>query len=37
LDCTEGRLGRTQAEALFDQLNNLEDVKSLRELPLVKM
>ena len=29
--------GRKQAEALFDKLNNLEDVKSLRELPLVKM
>lgn len=37
LDCTEGRLGRKQAEALFAKLNDLEDVKSLRELPLVKM
>src|SRR5262249_35790381 len=37
LDCTEGRLARKQAEALFEQLNNLEDVKSLRELPLVKL
>jgi hypothetical protein len=31
LDCTESRLGRKQAEALFEKLNNLEDVKSLRE------
>jgi 2-methylcitrate dehydratase PrpD len=37
LDCTEGRLGRKQAEALFTKLNNLEDVTSLRELPLVKL
>jgi len=37
LDCTEGRLGRKQAEALFEKLNNLEDVKSLRELPVVKL
>jgi len=35
LDCTEGRLGRKQAEALFEKLNNLEDVASLRELPVV--
>ncbi len=35
LDCTEGRLGRRQAEALFEKLNNLEDVVSLRELPVV--
>src|SRR5882724_5065773 len=26
LDCTEGRLGRKQAEALFEKLNNLEEV-----------
>jgi hypothetical protein len=37
LDCTEGKLGRKQAEALFEQLNNLEEVKSLRELPVVKL
>jgi 2-methylcitrate dehydratase PrpD len=37
LDCTESRLGRKQAEALFEKLNNLEDVKSLRELPVVAM
>jgi len=37
LDCTDRRLGRSQAEALFDKLNNLEDVTSLRELPLVKI
>src|SRR5882724_11057833 len=37
LDCTEGKLGRKQAEALFTQLNNLEEVKSLRELPVVKL
>ena len=37
LDCTEGRLGRRQAEALFAKLNNLEDVASLRELPVVKI
>jgi 2-methylcitrate dehydratase PrpD len=37
LDCTEGRLGRKQAEALFEKLNNLEDVASLRELPVVKL
>ncbi len=37
LDCTETRLGRRQAEELFEKLNNLEDVKSLRELPLVKI
>jgi len=37
LDCTESRLGRKQAEALFEKLNNLEDVTSLRELPLVRM
>jgi len=37
LDCTEGRLGRKQAEALFEKLNNLEDVASLRELPVVAM
>ena len=37
LDCTDGRLGRKQAEALFEQLNALEDVKSLRELPVVRM
>ena len=37
LDCTESRLGRKQAEALFEKLNNLEDVKSLRELPVVKI
>jgi 2-methylcitrate dehydratase PrpD len=37
LDCTEGRLGRKQAEALFAKLNKLEDVTSLRELPLVTM
>ena len=37
LDCTEGRLGRRQAEALFEKLNNLEDVASLRELPVVKI
>jgi 2-methylcitrate dehydratase PrpD len=37
LDCTDGRLGRKQAEALFAKLNNLEDVKSLRELPVVAM
>jgi len=37
LDCTESRLGRKQAEALFEKLNNLEDVASLRELPLVKI
>jgi len=35
LDCTESRLGRKQAEALFEKLNNLEDVASLRELPVV--
>ena len=28
---------RKQAEALFTKLNNLEDVKSLRELPVVKL
>jgi len=37
LDCTETRLGRSQAEALFDKLNNLEDVKSLRDLPVVRI
>jgi 2-methylcitrate dehydratase PrpD len=37
LDCTESRLGRKQAEVLFEQLNALEDVTSLRELPLVRM
>jgi len=37
LDCTEPRLGRKQAEALFEKLNALEDVTSLRELPLVRM
>jgi 2-methylcitrate dehydratase PrpD len=37
LDCTESRLGRKQAEALFEKLNTLENVKSLRELPLVKI
>jgi len=37
LDCTQSRLGRKQAEALFENLNNLEDVTSLRELPLVRM
>ncbi len=37
LDCTDTKLGRKQAEALFEKLNNLEDVKSLRELPLVKL
>jgi 2-methylcitrate dehydratase PrpD len=37
LDCTESRLGRAQAETLFERLNNLEDVTSLRELPLVRM
>jgi len=37
LDCTESRLGRKQAEALFEKLNNLEEVASLRELPLVKI
>ena len=37
LDCTESRLGRKQAEALFEKLNNLEDVKSLRELSLVAL
>jgi 2-methylcitrate dehydratase PrpD len=37
LDCTESRLGRKQAQALFEKLNNLEDVKSLRELPVVRM
>jgi len=37
LDCTETRLGRAQAAALFEKLNNLEDVRSLRELPLVKL
>jgi 2-methylcitrate dehydratase PrpD len=37
LDCTESRLGRKQAEALFEKLNALEDVTSLRELPLVRM
>jgi len=37
LDCTEGRLGRKRAEALFEKLNNLEDVASLRELPVVKI
>src|SRR5947199_352632 len=37
LDCTEARLGRQEAEALFEKLNNLEDVASLRELPVVKL
>src|SRR3954468_12323532 len=37
LDCTEMRLGRKQAEALFEKLNNLEEVKSLRELPVVRI
>ena len=37
LDCTETRLGRKQAEELFEKLNNLEDVQVLRELPLVKI
>src|SRR5437763_8418658 len=37
LDCTEGRLGGKQAEALYEKLSNLEDVKSLRELPMVKL
>ncbi len=37
LDCTDTRLGRKQAEALFEKLNNLEEVASLRELPLVKI
>jgi len=37
LDCTEGRLGKKQAEALFEKLNDLEDVANLRELPVVKI
>jgi 2-methylcitrate dehydratase PrpD len=37
LDCTERRLGQKQAEALFEKLNNLDDVASLRELPVVKL
>jgi 2-methylcitrate dehydratase PrpD len=37
LDCTEGRLGRKQAEALFEKLNNLDEVASLRELPVVAL
>jgi len=37
LDCTEGRLGAKQAATLFEKLNNLEEVASLRELPLVRM
>ena len=37
LDCTDTRLGRKQAEALFEKLNNLEDVANLRELPVVKI
>ncbi len=37
LDCAEGRLGRKQAEALFAKLNKLEDVASLRELPVVAL
>jgi 2-methylcitrate dehydratase PrpD len=37
LDCTESRLGRKQAEVLFEKLNALEDVTSLHELPLVRM
>ena len=37
LDCTDGKLGRKQAEALFEKLNNLEEVASLRELPVVKL
>jgi len=37
LDCTDKRLGRKQAEALFEKMNNLENVKSLRELPVVAM
>jgi 2-methylcitrate dehydratase PrpD len=37
LDCTDRRLGRKQAEALFEKLNNLEDVASLRELPVVRI
>ena len=38
LDCTEARLGpQARPRALFDKLNNLEDVKSLRELPVVAL
>jgi 2-methylcitrate dehydratase PrpD len=37
LDCTDGRLPRKQAEALFEKLNNLEEVGNLRELPVVKI
>jgi 2-methylcitrate dehydratase PrpD len=37
LDCTERRLGRKQAEALFEKLNNLGEVASLRELPVVAL
>jgi 2-methylcitrate dehydratase PrpD len=37
LDCTERRLGEKQAEALFEKLNNLDEVANLRELPLVKI
>src|SRR5947199_6710681 len=37
LDCTEARLGRQEAEALFEKLNNLEDVASLRDLPVMAL
>jgi 2-methylcitrate dehydratase PrpD len=37
LDCTDRKLGRKQAEELFEKLNNLEEVASLRELPVVKI
>lgn len=37
LDCTEGRLGKKQAEELFEKLNNLDEVANLRELPVVKL
>ena len=37
LDCCDGRLPRKQAESLFARMIALEDVKSLRELPVVKI
>lgn len=37
LDCTSGKLGASQADALFDKLNAIEDVANLRELPVVAM
>ena len=37
IDCTQASLGRRQADQLFDKLNTIETLPSLRELPLVAM